>query len=441
MEHTASDGAISRRGLLGVAALGAGAALLPRAAWALDGAGVADGSAIFPHLAALAARYVDAGTLPGMVALINARGRPFAIARGVTSVGGSRAVDIDSLYRAYSMTKPITGMVAMQLIDEGKLGLDQPLADILPRYAKMQVQVVPDGSVTDLRPAKAPITMRHLLTHTAGLGYTIIQKGPIKDLYEANGLVPAQASHKPMPSIAALHPLPSLAAFADKLADMPLVYEPGTQWSYSVSLDLMGRVIEVVAGKPFDQVVAERIFGPCGMDSSGFMVRRGQAARLTSNYWVDDKGKLLPLDPAETSIYLDPPAYPFGGAGLVTSPRDYDAFLQMVLNFGMAGKTRVMSERAVRLGTADLLPGALAGGTDVFGRKSAYGAGGRVGLGDEAGVFGWGGAAGTIGFVNFRSAVSAGLWVQYMWSQAFPLGAEFPAALRADGEAHRSAKS
>jgi len=425
MVVTGMQPAVSRRGFLGSALMAGGVGLLPRMAFAAP-----DPALMYPHVAALAASYVDSGKLPGVVALLGIGDSQTAIMRGVQTLGDPRPADIDSLYRAYSMTKPITGMVAMMLIDEGKLGLDQPLSDILPKFAKMQVQVTPDGSLTDVRPAKTPITIRHLLTHTSGLGYSIIQKGPIKDAYEAAGLVPAQVGRKPIPGLTVARKLPSLAAFADGLAEMPLVYEPGTMWSYSVSLDLLGRVIEVVTGKPFDQVVAERIFGPCGMTSSGFMVAPANAARLTTNYGISDH-KLSPIDPAATSVYLDPPAYPFGGAGLVTSPRDYDRFLQMLLGYGMLGTTRVMSEHAVRLGTSDLLPPALVG-ANVFGRPSGFGAGGRVGIGSDAGTFGWSGAAGTVGFVSYRAGLRAGLWVQYMPSGALPIGEEFPVAIRAD---------
>jgi NAD+ diphosphatase len=188
---------------------------------------------------------------------------------------------------------------------------------------------------------------------------------------------------------------------------MPLVYEPGTRFSYSVSLDLLGRVIEVVSGKSFDAFLAERMFGPCGMTSTGWQVSPAQVARLATNYYLHD-GKADPLDPAATSAYLDPPAFPFGGAGLVSSPRDYDRFLMMLAGGGMIGTTRVMSEAAVRLGTSNLLPASV-DRTGTWIADSGFGAGGRVGLGADAGTYGWSGAAGTIGFVNTRIGLRAGL--------------------------------
>jgi CubicO group peptidase (beta-lactamase class C family) len=437
MPAFADQTSLSRRGFIGGTLALGGAIMLPRVAFGGQSLAPAGGGLAFAHLEQLARDYVDGGKLAGMVALMGIGERQTLIARGLQSLGDPRPAGIDSLYRAYSMTKPITGMATMMLIDEGRLTLDTPLADILPAYAKMQVQVTPDGSITELVPAKTAITVRHLLTHTAGLGYSIVQKGPLKAAYEANGLVPAQVGRKPVPGLTVPTPLPSLAAFADKLAQMPLVYQPGTKWSYSVGLDLMGRVIEVVAGQPFDRFVHDRILGPCGMTSSGFQVAPENRDRLTSNYGVV-QGKLLPIDPAASSVYLDPPAYPFGGAGLVTSPRDYDRFLRMLLGFGMLGKTRVMSARAVELGTSNLLPIA-AMDLEFDGHRVGFGAGGEVGIGDHAGTFGWSGAAGTVGFISYRGNLSAGLWVQYMPSDAYPLGNQFRQAVVADMAGQRLA--
>lgn len=428
---------LSRRGLLRSAGwFGAGLAgssLLPARLLAQPAA-----EAMYPTVTNLVADYVASGKLAGAVAALGwGKDAPMQIARGNLAFDSAVPADLDSLYRIYSMTKPITGMAAMILVDEGKIGLDQPISDFLPRFAKMQVQVTPDGSITDLKPAQTAITLRHLLTHTAGLGYTIIQKGPIKDAYEAAGLVPARVSRLPIPVLGKVNTVPSLAEFADKLAEMPLVYEPGTKFSYSVSLDLLGRIIEVVSGKSFDAFLAERIFGPCGMTSTVWQVSPAQAARLTTNYYLHD-GKADPLDPAATSAYLDPPAFPFGGAGLVSSPRDYDRFLMMLAGGGLIGTTRVMSEAAVRLGTSNLLP-ATVDRTGTWIADSGFGAGGRVGLGADAGTYGWSGAAGTIGFVNTRVGLRAGLFVQYMPSYGLPLGEEFPKAVLTDVSAMKKA--
>ncbi|WP_225204749.1 serine hydrolase domain-containing protein [Novosphingobium huizhouense] len=410
------------------ALLGVGLGLASRAGWAASAGSVDER---YPAVAALLDRYVGAGKLSGLVATAGWGQSPMeTIARGVGTRGERTPLGPDSLFRIYSMTKPVTGMAAMMLVGEGRLGLDQPLSDILPAYARMQVLTAPDAPLDQVRPATAPITIRQLLTHTAGLGYTIVQKGPIKQAYEQAGIVPAQVSRVPVPGLFFGSAAPSLAEFADRLAALPLVYEPGSRWSYSVSLDLLGRVIEVVAGMPFDTFLAQRIFGPAGMTSTWFTVPQAQAHRLTTNYGLLGDA-VLPLDPARSSIYLDKPAFPYGGAGLVTSPRDYDRFLTMLANGGRVGRAQVMDEAALRLGLSNLLP-PNAVVEDRFVRTGGFGAGGRVGLGEDAGTFGWSGAAGTVGFVNARIGLRAGLYTQYMPSDALPVQEEFRAAMLAD---------
>lgn len=402
---------VSRRAMLGGLALASGVAATTRPALALVDSGPA-----FPATRAFISGFVERKQLAGTLASIG-RGlaAPQYVAAGATALGGPVPVDADSLWRIYSMTKPVTGIAAMMLIDRGKLGLDQPIADLLPAFAKMQVQVTPDGSLTDVRPAKTAITVRHLLTHTAGLGYSIIQKGPIKDAYIKNGLLPGKVTRLPLPGVDNAPIAPSLAEFADRLAKMPLVYEPGTQWSYSVSLDLLGRVIEVASGRPFDAFLAEEMFGPLGMTSTFFQVPASEVGRLTTNY-SPFGGALVPIDPATSSIYLDKPEFPFGGAGLVSSARDFDRFLLMLAGKGAIGSTRLMSEKAAMLAMSNLIDDSIERkGTFVDGQ--GFGAGGRVSLPGNPGgpgIFGWGGAAGTLAFVNpLRGARGAG-YAQYI---------------------------
>lgn len=421
---------LSRRDLLsGSAMLAAGGALggfaLGPAAWA------AAPAADWPHVSTFVNGYVEQGKVANMVAALGwGQQDPVVLAKGTASMGAGARAGIDTLYRVYSMTKPITGMAAMMLIDDGKLGLDQPLAEVLPAFAKMRVQKTYDGSITDLVPAERPITIRHVLTHTAGFGYSIMQKGPIKDAYEAAGLVPMQVSQIPIPGITDAPPARSLAAFADGLARMPLVYQPGTRWSYSIALDLMGRVIEVTSGQSLDRFLAESIFKPAGMDSTWFTVPPSERPRMTSNYAVLG-GVLLPIDPAGASIYYGKPAFPFGGSGLVSSARDYDRFLRMLAGYGKIEGKRVLSEAAVRVGTSNLLPeGAITKGSFIEG--AGFGAGGRVGAGKSAGTFGWGGAAGSIAFVDMRRGLRATLMTQYMPDSSYPVHSEFPIAVAAD---------
>ena len=385
----------------------------------------------FPAIEALLVDLVDSGKLPGAVAVVGQGTRPPAVMkRGKLGFGSAAPMSGDSLFRIYSMTKLVTGMAAMELIDRGRLRLDQPIADLLPKFARMQVQVTPDGPLDQVRPAQSPITVRHLLTHTAGLGYTIIQKGPIMQAYAAAGLGGGRMTRNPPPGQPAPVDAPNLAAFADRLAELPLVYEPGTQWSYSVSLDLLGRIIEVASGQAFERYLQETIFGPCGMADTAFHVPAAKAARLADNHFVQG-GKIVPIDPGAASIYLDPPSVPFGGSGLVSSPLDYDRFLTMLVGGGRLGRKRVLGRSAVRLGGSNLLPpGARIAGSYVDSAGNAAGA--RVGVGAKAGVLGWSGAAATVFRVDLRRRIRIACYVQYVPSDVYAVYDSFPLAASRD---------
>ena len=405
-----------------LAGAGAGRALAQAAAWPRD----------WRAVRALIDSYVGPGRLANAVATLGREQRaPEFIARGTLTIGQPARADADSHYRNYSMTKPINGMAVMQLIAEGKLALDQPLAEIIPAFGEMRVQRSYDGSLEDTVPAERPITIRHLLTHTAGLGYSIIQRGPIRQAYEQQGLTPGPVSRLPIAQLMGRAPtVRGLDVFAERLAALPLVAQPGTRWSYSVSLDLLGRVIEVVSGQSFAEFLHERLFAPAGMTSTFFQVPPAEAHRLTTNYFVMG-GALVPLDPAARSVFLEEPGLPAGGAGLVSSPRDYDRFLRMLLGYGLIDGKRVLAEDAVRIGTSNLLPeGVVTTGT--FAAGGGFGAGGRVGLGEQAGTYGWAGAAGTVGLVDLRRGLRANFMTQYMPAEAYPLHSAFPAAVMAD---------
>jgi CubicO group peptidase (beta-lactamase class C family) len=409
---------IGRRGFLGwSAALAATTALAPVQLWAKAAAEK------YPTIKAEFDAYVSSGKLPGVLATVG-RGNAAAdvIAVGTIAQGDKTPVDVNSLWRVYSMTKPIAGMAAMILVGEGKLKLDQPIADFIPEFAQMTVLTDPDNSL-DAVPAKNQITVRHLLTHTAGLGYGIITKGPLLKLYNEQGINPALFSRFPIPGQSVPAPTPDLKTFAERVAKLPLIAEPGTKWSYSIALDLLGRVIEVASGMDFEAFLKTRIFDPLKMTSSYFQVPASEAKRFVSNY-APMNGVLFPVDPAATSIYLDKPAFAFGGAGLVCSAHDYDRFLHMIQNGGELDGARIMSAETVALATSNLLPdGINTKGTFIDG--AGNGAGGRVGLGEFEGTFGWGGAAGTVAFVDTKRKLRAVCMAQYVPSNVYPFHQDF----------------
>ncbi len=428
MEFEAIDrDMLARRSFLALgarlAAAGAATAFIPAAVWARA-------ANAYPTITTQFQSFVSTGKLAGMLAAIgHGTEAPDLVAVGNIAQGASTPVDLDTLWRVYSMTKPIAGIAAMILVGEGKMKLDQPIADFLPEFANMTVLTDPANSLAAV-PAKTQITVRHLLTHTAGLGYSIITKGPLLQAYLDNGITPGIVSRFPIPGTPPSAPTPDLKTFSERLAKLPLIAEPGTKWSYSISLDLLGRVIEAASGMDFEAFLKTRLFDPLKMTSSYFQVPASETKRFVTNY-APVNGVLFPLDPAATSIYLDKPAFAFGGAGLVCSARDYDRFLSMLLNGGTLDGVRIMSPETAALGMSNLLPaGVSTEGT--FAAGAGFGAGGRVGLGAQAGTYGWGGAAGTVAFVDRKRNIRATGMAQYMPSDVYPMHAEFGKWVLAD---------
>lgn len=419
---------VNRRGFLGLAGAAGLGALVPAPAWAL-----AQEAGDWPTVAAKIRSYVDTRKVAGaMAALGRGTDAPDYITAGNLSLDPSDPVDADTLWRVYSMTKPVTGMAAMMLIGDGKMTLDQPVADFIPEFAEMRVLTDPDNSL-DSVPARTSITVRHLLTHTAGLGYSIITKGPLLQAYLDQGILPGVVSRQPIPGFEGGADVPPLDEFARRVAGLPLIAEPGTKWSYSIALDVMGRVIEVASGMSFGDFLQTRIFDPLAMTSSFFQVPEAEAGRLATNYAIIG-GIPIPIDPGATSIFLDKPAFPFGGAGLVSSARDFDRFLAMLMGGGTLDGVEVMGLDMVDLGTSNLLPdGVDLGGTWVAGQ--GFGAGGRVGLGPRAGTYGWAGAAGTIAAIDRVRGLRASGYTQYMPSEVYPFQSEFIGWVYADAMA------
>jgi CubicO group peptidase (beta-lactamase class C family) len=414
---------LGRRGFMGLSGTAALAALLPMPVFAQL-------AEKYPTLRAKINDYVDSRKVSGIVAAIGRGDAALDIlAKGTLAMDSQTPVDIDSLFRVYSMTKPVTGIAAMMLVEQGKITLDQPISDFLPEFKGMTVLI--DGAKSlDAVPAKTSITLRHLLTHTAGLGYTIVTKGPLLRAYIDAGVNPGQISRRPIPGLERGPKTPDLATFSKNLAKLPLIAEPGTKWSYSVSLDLLGHLIAVISGMEFEAFLQTQIFDPLRMSSSYFQVPEREIPRFATNYGAFG-GFAVPIDTASDSIYLDKPPFAFGGAGLVCSARDYDRFLHMLMNFGNLDGVEILRPETAKLAMSNLLPdGVSTAGTWVQG--NGFGAGGRSGLGAEAGSFGWGGAAGTNAFVHTGLKLRATGMVQYMPSNVYDFQAEFPKWVIAD---------
>ena len=417
-DQQADDIQISRRSLFrGAAMLGAGAAAasLPFGRSAFAHAGH------WPNVLATVEDYVSSGKVANMVSTLGWGQKPFdLINRGTLAFGDETLADADSLYRIYSMTKPITGMATMMLIEDGAFELDTPLSEILPAFANMQVLRKDDGPLDEVDPAKTAITIRHLLTHTAGIGYDITSKGLLQKAFQDKGITSGQISRYPIPGLPAVTSAPGLEEWTNRLATLPLIAEPGTIWSYSASIDLLGRVIEVASGMTYDRFLTERLFKPAGMNSTYFRVPESEIGRYTTNYGILN-GNSLPIDPAASSIYLDQPPVLWGGSALVCSPNDYDKFLRMLVGLGEINGNRLMKEETVRIGTGNILP-ETADLSASWIKGQQFGAGGRV----TGTAFGWGGAAGTTAFADIKSGLRAANFTQYVPSQTYAIQREFP---------------
>ncbi len=386
--------------------------------------------------------YVADNKMPGIVGAFGVGDFPtqFVSAGNVGDEPTAQAAGPDSLWRIYSMTKPITGIAAMLLVEDGKISLDDPVSKYFPGFANMRVLTSPDTSL-DSVPAKNPILIRHLLTHTAGLGYSINAKGPLLKEYERLGILPAQVNMQVEEKSRIVRPA-TLAAFAEKVATVPLIAEPGTKWHYSIGLDVMGAVIETASGMPFDRFVQTRLLDPLGMRSTYWSVPASEKGRLSTNYVFMGENR-MPLDAAATSVYLQPPSFPYGGAGLVSSARDYDRFLHMLVDKGTLDGRRIMKPETAALAMSNLMPagvtfGGIGGGTGgAMSAKMGFGAGGSVYLEDvpggaSKGTFGWGGAAGTVAWVDPVKKVRGTVMVQYFPAERWPLRRDVPAALARD---------
>lgn len=382
-------------------------------------------------------RWVDERRIAGAVVGVHDRAGTRWVSAGRHALGSGPAVAPDSIFRIYSMTKPITALTAMAMMEQGRLGLDEPVAAALPAFEAMSVLVDPRRDLT-ARPATVPMTVRHLLTHTAGLAYNFTGDGPLERAYRAAGVAPT-GPLRPLPLPGAVPPQPTLAAMADALAKLPLASEPGTRWRYSVGLDLLGALLERKAGRPFDTLVAEAITGPLAMRDSGFMVERRAMPRLTTLYSIREQPRpgqaptLIQTDAPPASAWAERPSLPAGGAGMVSTPADYMRFARMLLDGGRLDGRRLLAAATVNLALSDLLPAGVR-----FEASNGYGAGGYVVTdpadrdGRTLGTYGWSGAASTVFWVDRRAGRAVVAMAQYLPQEAQPFRAELRRALSID---------
>ena len=376
--------------------------------------------------------YVADKKIAGAAAALSYGGAPLAyLSAGRIALDSPLSFDENSLCRIYSMTKPVTGIAAMILVEGGRIKLDQPVADVLPEFRSLRVALDPKKNM-ESRSAVETMTMRHLLTHTSGLSYwtPLTGEGVLPVAYRERGITPGnygEGLNRPGFGPQAK----GLVDMVARVAQLPLAFEPGTAWQYSIGLDVMGLVIERVTGKGFDVFLRERLFEPLGMSSTGFQVAPKNVARLTTNYTVTPGG-LQPRDPAASSVWLKPSTLLAGGGGLVSSARDFARFGAMLLGDGALGSVRVIKRETARLASSNLLP------ARVVSPYGGYGAGAPVvlpgvpNIAPPPGTIIHGGASGTLWWIDPARRGNMVFMAQFMPANSYPLLADTARAVEAD---------
>lgn len=412
----------------------------------------------FPAVQAFADRMVASGGVPSIAIAVGVgdEAPTFISAGRIAQDPGAAPTGPDTLWRIYSMTKPVTGIAAMILVDEGKLRLDQPVGDFIPSFKQSRVLVEPSKSLAT-RPASRPVTVRDLMTHSSGLNYGIAAAGPAAEALKKDGLLPYMFNRAGETELRPLRPA-TLQAFAERAGHAGLVADPGQKFSYSMGLDVLAAVIERAAGMPYEDFLQQRMFGPLKMTSTYWQVPRSEAGRFATFYLPkavaafiapgSTDGGASPyavVDAGTDSIYLDKPSFPYGGAGLVSTARDYDRFLRMLAGDGRLGSVRILSEKTARLARTNLLPANVAllnFGPVPRDEAAGMGAGGFVttvevdSLGRHRGTFGWDGAAGTRAWTDPVTRVRATMMIN--GASQPNVGEEFDKAVNADLAARRA---
>jgi len=289
-------------------------------------------------------RPIEQGEIAGMVTLLASKGQTHVEALGVKDLQSQEPMRRDTIFRIASMTKPVTAAAAMILVEEGKLGLDDPVDKFLPELANRSVLRSLDGPLDDTVPAKRPITLRDLLTFRMGLGAIMVYPAqyPIQHAMEEAGVAPSADIFSK-----------SADEFMKRLGSPPLVHQPGEAWMYHTGLDVTGVLIARAAGKSLGDFMAERIFEPLGMKDTGFFVSPEKLHRLATAYQRDEAGKLVVWDKARGGKWDGPPPFEAGGAGLVSTVDDFHAFARMMLSFGEHESKRILTRESVEAMTTD----------------------------------------------------------------------------------------
>jgi CubicO group peptidase (beta-lactamase class C family) len=335
-------------------------------------------------------QYVDSGKLAGLSVLV-VRNNETALRKnfGLADIRNNKPIEDNTIFRIYSMTKPITAVALMTLYDKGKFKLDDKVSDFIPEFANTKVYNV---ETKTLEPQNTPMTIRHLLTHTSGLTYGWDPKSYVDSLYRV-----LQATGREG----------TLADQVKILSSIPLKHQPGTKYEYSVSLDVAGYLVEVISGMPLDKFMKTRIFDPLKMDDTGFYVPEEKHSRFSVLYNLGENGKLKGPDDPANDKFKKPATLFSGGGGLVSTIGDYSRFARMLLNGGELEGARILKDSTVQIIMSNQLPQ----GVD-YENGGSYGLGGSVN--PEKGQYGWSGAASTHFVVDKKNNMVIIAFTQYM---------------------------
>jgi CubicO group peptidase (beta-lactamase class C family) len=402
---------IPRRDIL----IGLGAAGLAGSAQATEGSKMAFSKDRLAGLRQMLAAHVAKGSAPGLVALVARQGETHAWPMGAMSLNaGAPPVRRDAIFRLASMTKPITAVAAMMLVEDGKLKLDEPVDRLAPELANRRVLKRIDGPLDDTTPARRAITVEDVLSFRLGWGIVFAQGYPILD---------AVAD---LPGFGMPNPASPLTpdAFMVRLGALPLMAQPGERWLYTVGSNVLGVLVARAAGKPLDVVFQERILGPLGMADTGFHCPPGKLDRLITGYFPQD-GKLALFDPPN-GMYAKPPAFPAGDSGLVSTADDFARFARFMHSGVAPDGRRLLSDASLKAMTTDHLTAAQRdGGKDILGAGRGWGYGVGVTVepnpdGRQPGAYGWDGGFGTTWFNDPKTGLTAILLTQRVFDSADP---------------------
>lgn len=377
----------------------------------------------------LAERYIDSGRLPcAQLQIARAGQLVHHTVLGKASLQDGTPLREDSIVRIYSMSKPITSVAFMMLVEQGLVALDEPVHRYIPSWRNLGVYVggggglpgTPPGWLT--RPTEAPMRIIDLLRHTSGLTYGFQNRTNVDAAYRANKLDPFARED-------------SLQGFVDALAGVPLEFSPGTAWNYSVSADVLGYLVQHISGQPFEQYLRTRIFEPLGMADTAFFVDAGKAARLAQCYQNGPDGKLMV---AQLGSFREPPAAPSGGGGLVSTAADYMRFCECLRRGGELDGQRLLGPKTLALMRANHLPGGrdLADASvSMFTEPIYHGVGFGLGfamtldvastqVSGTAGEYWWGGAASTAFWVDPVEDLCVVFLTQFLPSALYPIRRE-----------------